>query len=426
MPLKRFSLSGMDCFQLLVDKHARWVGGRGHVAHLLLELNGFLEEWALRETLENHALTRKIFGLRLCTGLFGGLPKWLSNPTLEIVAFDCYNENDGVTVDKRMQTPLNPYEGPPISISLFQTEEGKSSVLFSVSHILFDFRGLQAYLLSLAGKGPEPELFVAVRGKGLKEQIKPFFRAVALAFSEGTPRMVVPPIRKDWKRPVSIRYFHQEFDLEKTALISKNIQQKNLGLTPSICYLAAVANSVNDTLLKIQGPSSFLWIPVPIDSRPKGGAQLSLGNHLSFIFYKLKSKELDSFATTVEAIRQQTVSGLSNGQPASFLAFVDLYKYMPLAFYHPMLLLPSWGKLSSVSFSSLGDVFAPLDEFNGVEVKNIINYPSNTLRPGVTFLFDSYKGKLRITSSWIVDQFEPEKQEDVLKLLEKKLLAAEG
>jgi hypothetical protein len=99
---------------------------------------------------------------------------------------------------------------------------------------------------------------------------------------------------------------------------------------------------------------------------------------------------------------------------------------MPLAFYHPMLLLPSWGKLSSVSFSSLGDVFAPLDEFNGVEVKNIINYPSNTLRPGITFLFDTYKGKLRITSSWIVDQFHSEKQEDTLKMLEKTLLSTEG
>ena len=94
---------------------------------------------------------------------------------------------------------------------------------------------------------------------------------------------------------------------------------------------------------------------------------------------------------------------------------------LKLRFYYQMLKLPSWGKLSSFSFSVLGNTFEGLHSFAGHEIIDIKNYPSNSVTPGITFLFYNYKGCLHLMSSWVKGQYSIEIQNEVLHEIKAQL-----
>ncbi|HMT29708.1 MAG TPA: hypothetical protein PKD91_10545, partial [Bacteroidia bacterium] len=149
----------------------------------------------------------------------------------------------------------------------------------------------------------------------------------------------------------------------------------------------------------------------------KGTADAILFNGLSFLFYKLRPEGLHDFESTAKEIKSQMMDQMRKELPAAFIDFADGYWYMPMPFYAPMLYLPSWGKLSSFSFSVLGNTFQNLSEFMGLKVTNITNYPSNSIAPGITFLFYEFRGELRMMTSWVKGQYSEEEQTEVLKKL---------
>ena len=124
---------------------------------------------------------------------------------------------------------------------------------------------------------------------------------------------------------------------------------------------------------------------------------------------------LKDFESTTAAIKVQMMDQMRKDLPAAFIDFADGYWYMPMPFYAPMLYLPSWGKLSSFSFSVLGNTFQNMNEFMGLKVTNIINYPSNSIAPGITFLFYEFRGELRLMTSWVKNQYTSEEQDRVLE-----------
>ena len=124
---------------------------------------------------------------------------------------------------------------------------------------------------------------------------------------------------------------------------------------------------------------------------------------------------LKDFESTTAAIKAQMMDQMRKDLPAAFIDFADGYWYMPMPFYAPMLYLPSWGKLSSFSFSVLGNTFQNMNEFMGLKVTNIINYPSNSIAPGITFLFYEFRGELRLMTSWVKNQYTSDEQDRVLE-----------
>ncbi|MBL0340146.1 MAG: hypothetical protein IPP71_04025 [Bacteroidetes bacterium] len=145
-------------------------------------------------------------------------------------------------------------------------------------------------------------------------------------------------------------------------------------------------------------------------------------NGLSFLFYKLRPEVLNDLESTTREIKSQMMDQMRKELPAAFIDFADGYWYMPMPFYAPMLYLPSWGKLSSFSFSVLGSTFQNLNEFMGLKVSNIKNYPSNSIAPGITFLFYEFRGELRMMTSWVKGQYSDEEQMAMIKRVMENLV----
>jgi hypothetical protein len=108
--------------------------------------------------------------------------------------------------------------------------------------------------------------------------------------------------------------------------------------------------------------------------------------------------------------------------PQAFIDFTEGYWYMPMPFYYPMMNLPSWGKLSSFSFSTLGNTFTGMNDFLSLPVSEIKNYPSNSISPGFTFLFYEFRGQLRLMTSWVMGQYSNKEQENVINCIKELML----
>jgi hypothetical protein len=139
------------------------------------------------------------------------------------------------------------------------------------------------------------------------------------------------------------------------------------------------------------------------------------------LFYKIPSGGISDLTSLIKELKVQMKDQMRKDMPNAFIDFVEGYKFMPMPFYYPMLNLPSWGKLSSFSFSVLGDTFGDLNTFAGLPVTDIKNYPSNSVSPGITFLFYEYKNQLRVMTSWVKGQYADEVQINVHDYLRKIL-----
>jgi hypothetical protein len=294
--------------------------------------------------------------------------------------------------------------------------------LFTFHHILFDFAGVQAFIKSLAGK-KDIQLFpVNEKPRSFSIRFSAFFKAVFFTFREANRKMTVLEKKLPDKKPSDIVFREVAFSAEETKTINSNLKSLNLETNHSISFLAATAKSIHDNIFSKQKTHNFIWVPVPVNFRKKGNKDAVLFNGLSFLFYKLKPAELRDMNDVITSLRTQMKNQMRNEMPAAFIDFADGYYYMPMPFYYPMMQLPSWGKLSSFSFSVLGNTFVEFNEFMGLPVIDIVNYPSNSTAPGITFLFYEFRGELRMMSSWVKGQYTEEEQANVIRHLRELLL----
>jgi NRPS condensation-like uncharacterized protein len=335
-----------------------------------------------------------------------GFPAWKESPGLSEVVVNI-NTHDGECVpEAALQLSLNPYNGPPIDISAYYLKGNKTAIVFTFCHILFDFSGVQAYIFSLAGLLESNGISIHSDKGNRIGKWRLFFKAVSFVFSRGTVAMQTTRSRIPAKRPVKLKYDLVSFDAVQTDRIQQSIARNGLSFLPSAYFSAVVAKALNDELFKISNESSFLWIPIPVSNRKKENAGILLGNHLSFLFLRLFKSDLSSKRTALDSVKEQMFKSINEKIPDSLAVFCRNYKLMPLPFYYPMLQLPSLGKMSSFSFSMLEEVFPGMQSFMGHKVLQIENHPSNTIQPGITFLFYRLDDKINLSISWLDGQYE--------------------
>jgi len=414
MPAKRIFLHGIDYFQLLIDHHSKKKGGRGHEARLAIFLKGFAGENAVTDTISNNEICQQLSKARISKTFGLGYPSlyFIKEKSAIPVSFHHLNENE--IPDSFLNISVDVYNKPPLHIQVLYFENGNTCLLFTLHHILFDFAGVQSLIASLSGNKDIQLLPDQNSKRPFGIRMTSFFRAVFFTFREANSHMTVPDNPLPKQLPLNVQFREISFSQKETQIIFDNAKRKGLQMNTSIYFLAAVCKSLHDRIFSKQKNHNFLWVPVPVNFRRKGKAGAILFNGLSFLFYKIQRNELADINTVINTIRVQMKEQMRNEMPAAFIDFADGYRFMPMPFYYPMMQLPSLGKLSSFSFSVLGDTFKNQEEFLGLPVLDIKNYPSNSTAPGITFLFYEFRGELKIMSSWVKGQYSHEIQSKVL------------
>ena len=417
MSAKRYFLKGIDYFQLLIDHHNKKKGGLGHEARLAVYLKGKLDKKKFQQTLEANPHYLQLQTIRVSKTFGFGYPS---------ITFTNTKGKIPITFQEIPESSLNiqvkVYKNPPLHIQVFYLSDNTTCILFTFHHILFDFAGVQSFIASLCGKENIPLLPIESKPRPFAKRFKSFFEAVFFTFKEANAKMTIEDKPLPLQKPFLTTYKEITFTEAEKQRIYENASKHGLLLNLGMYLLAGVSKGLHDEIFSKQKRHNFIWAPVPVNVRKKGTADAILFNGLSFLFYKLRPEVLNDLETTTREIKSQMLDQMRKELPAAFIDFADGYWYMPMPFYAPMLYLPSWGKLSSFSFSVLGNTFQNLSEFMGLKITNITNYPSNSIAPGITFLFYEFRGELRMMTSWVKGQYTSEEQDQVLRKVSELLL----
>jgi hypothetical protein len=422
MPGKRVFLPGIDYFQLLIDHHSKRKGGKGHEARLAIYLQGILSQSQVLETVSSNKICQQLSQARISKSFGLGYPSlYFTKTNCEIpITFHTITGNE--IPDANLNLSVDIYTKPPLHLQVLYFENHTTCLLFTLHHILFDFAGVQALVASLSGDENVSLLPAKVKKKLFLVRFNSFFKAVFFTFREANSKMSVLENPLPNLKPFNTVYKEVFFTKDETNKIFSNCNESGLQLQHSIYFLAAVCKSLHENIFSKQVKHQFLWIPVPVNVRKRGSANAVVFNGLTFLFYKLNAEKLNDITVIQNSLRNQMKLQMQQKMPDAFVDFAEGYKFMPMPFYYPMMQLPSLGKLSSFSFSVLGDTFQNTNNFMGLPVLNIKNYPSNSTSPGITFLFYEFRGELKIMSSWVKGQYSVQVQDDVLKLIRNQLL----
>lgn len=415
MSAKRYFLKGIDYFQLLIDHHNKKKGGLGHEARLAVYLDGKLDEHLFLQTLEANAHYQQLQTIRVSKALGLGYPSITFTNSKRIIPVTFLQLNENSIPESALNVEVKVYENPPLHVQVFYLKNNTTCILFTFHHILFDFAGVQSFIASLGGMGNIQLLPAKLNPRPFSKRFKAFFEAVFFTFKEANAKMTVEERSLPKHTPLHTTYREIFFTETEKKQIFVNATKHGLSLNNAMFLLAGVSKGLHDEIFSKQKKHNFLWVPVPVNVRKKGTTDAILFNGLSFLFYKLRPEALKDIESTSKEIKTQMMDQMRKDLPAAFIDFADGYWYMPMPFYAPMLYLPSWGKLSSFSFSVLGKTFQYLNEFMGLKVTNITNYPSNSIAPGITFLFYEFRGELRMMTSWVKGQYSEEEQVRVLE-----------
>jgi hypothetical protein len=418
MSFKRTFLKGVDYFQLLIDHHARRKGGPGHQAHLTVYLQGAPDEQTVVSWLEKNETASQIARARVSKSGGLGYPSVYFIKSSEAFPVQFVHADESRLPEIISSVSIDPFQNAPAQLTVIYFPDHTTCLLFSFSHILFDFAGVQSFIRSLAGMGESPLFPEKVTTEKFAVRFKRFFRAVFFAFREGTRSMTIPERKLPQNKNLRIGYHEYEFSADETIRIYETMGRSGYGLNRSIPEIATVCTSLHQHIFSKQKHHEFIWLPVPVNNRRKGTADAVFFNGLTFLFYKITESELNNASSSQDVavlLTRQMKDQVNQQLPAAFTDFTNGYWYMPMPFYYPMMQLPSWGKLSTFSFSTLGKTFEGVDDMLGCKITNMVNYPSNTITPGITFLFYEYQNKLRIMSSWVKEQYSEEEQKAVMK-----------
>lgn len=390
-------LSGSDYFQLLLDRHHRRYGLQGNVGRFAVTVEGQLDIDQLKQALNGDPIFCWLHSLRLKKQWPLQLPEWIRIPSthpITIEKFEVSQKDDGI-LNALFARDIQPRDDPPFQVDLISREHGHTTLLFTWSHLLMDAQGAE-FLVRYLGDalGDQPiQLFASKNSPlALIKQLKQTQKTRDFIFFE-KKSMPISFLGESGSRQANSYHtlYFSEAETEQIAVHCKHAGAR-FGRSPFL--LAACMHSFSD-LLKRKGKTvTAIWVPVPHNNRKKGTFGPVVGNHLSYLFYRLFPQHLETLQKTVTVIQQQMIDQMRKDIPASFSIMMDLLLRVPLWLYEKIVKSPTHGALASFFFSDTGKTLDDFNVFCGLPVSNAIHYPPNSSHPGFTIIFMDFQQKL--------------------------------
>jgi len=400
---ERLLLSGSDYFQLLLDAHHRQHGLQGNIGRFAIELKGRLNACQLEKTINNDPIFCWLHSLRLKKQWPFQLPQWIQiqfTDPIRIKIFEAPQQENCIP-QELFKFDIQPHFDPPFQLNLIYLEQDQTILLFTWNHILMDSQGAEILVRYLGNAiGDKPIQLLASKNTQLSitEQLKQTQKTRNFIFFEKKSIFISSLEKLDSK---GINNYHSLcFSEIETAQIIANCKRAGARFGRSPFLLAACMHSFRDLLKRKGRTNTTLWVPVPQNNRKKGACGPLVGNHLSFLFYRLFPQHLENMQKTVDVIEQQMIDQMRQDIPASFSIMMDLLLRLPLWLYRKIVKSPTKGTLASFFFSDTGKTLEDFNVFCGLPVSNAIHYPPNSSHPGFTIIFMNFQKKLQVIMAY--------------------------
>lgn len=387
-------LTATDCFILALEKHIHNKGTSGNTCRYVFELEGKLDIDAFKQTLKNNKETQHLASFAMHkSGLFS-VPKWKLNNNIDIDV--TVHESDSFLPYSILNKIITSDTAPLFCFDVIQRSNGNSTLVFSWNHLIMDGYGAVLYLKLLNNIGNDKSFI----GKNYKTKINyhTFKEAIKakLYLSDSSKKQTsgVSPNKHFEKVTQKIKVV--TFTKEETIQIDSIAPKLGSKFGRSPYFLACAARSVKEILKQRNNTVNDFWIPVPQNQRKKGAMGPLLGNHLSFLFYRINSSLLDSIEKSVKDINEQMVTQVRKGIPKAYDVLMNYLKRIPSGWYYNLIKGPQGDSLSGFLFTLAEDHPSELLKFGNQKVLNALSFPPNTYPPGLTFAFLRFEEKLQL------------------------------
>lgn len=396
-------LNGSDYFQLLLDSHYRQYGSQGNISRFAVKVKGRLDACHLEQAVNNDPVFHWLSSLRLKRPFPFRLPRWKQVKSISSIPVSVHEAGPDTQhiPDQCFTQDIQPCSAPPFLLDLVYYPDNHTLLLFSWSHILMDSQGAEVLIrhLGKATGGKAIQLLAAEEIKiSLAQQLKHAQKIRDFMFHDGQKTTISLLTDNPCCRPgphYTNHYHLIRFSEDETNRIIDNCSKKGVQFGRSSFLLAATIHGFHDLLERKGKKNLNIWIPLPQNQRKKGALGPLVGNQLSYLFYRIFPRHLESMQRTVEAIRQQMIDQMRCGIPTSFSNMMTLLRRLPLRLYEWIVKSPTQGALASFFFSDTGKTLDDLTLFCGLPVCDAIHYPPHSSNPGFTIIYMNFHHQLQ-------------------------------
>ncbi len=379
---------------MLLDRHHRRQGMQGNVSRFAVEVQGRLDAAVLERSVNDDPLFRWLHSLRLKRRLPFQLPQWKQVKTARHIKIASH---ESPTIpDALFETDIRPHSDPPFRLDLVFHKNNKTTLLFTWNHVLTDAQGAEILIRKLGDAigGGQLQLFAKQEPElPIMEQVEQARKVRDFMF-DGQETGISLLVEKSGSRQAN-RYRVLRFSGAETERVNANCKRYGIRFGRSPLLLAAAMRSFH-ILLKHKGKTNHnIWVPIPQNQRKKGVWGPLVGNHVSYLFYRLFPQHLETMQSTADAIGQQMVGQMRSGIPASYGIMMGLSRRLPLWLYGYIAKSPTKGALASFFFSDTGNTLDDFTTFCGLPVSDAVHYPPNGGYPGFTVVFMGFQEKLQ-------------------------------
>jgi len=380
-------LNGADYLMLAFDYELRRRHYAGYSCQILVELSAPLDPESLRQRL-GAVLARFPFLAARPTGLL--LPYWKlchGTPTVRR-----HPDEPGIR-ERLFNEPLATHRGELLRFDLVGND-----IVFTWAHVLMDARAAEHFLLELgrndlAAVTDAPSIVelhpVAKQLAGARqatEYIDQFAKIPARPFRQ--PDRCVPPL---------LKYRIERFTVAETARIRDNAT-RTCGFLNLAQYDAAASIMELHRLHERLGSGSPSYVfAVPVGLRPKGSWTPLFSNQIAMLMQQVFPNQLDTLANTVTALKAQTEHALRHGHLSNYILLAEFSRYLPLPVCVAIMKRSLGGELASIFYGDAGTLNAPLLDFLGVPVVDVVHIGAVPEAPGLGVIFGRFRNQLRLT-----------------------------
>jgi len=382
---KIYSLSGIDSFMLALEKHHKSNKTSSNICRYVIDLDGVLSPTRLESELKENEIVMWL--CKLYVSEFLTKKKWErhNNALISVNEFD---ETKEYISDAILANPIDKSIAPLLRFDIQKLKESKSRLIMSWHHLLMDGHGAVLLLKSLGNilGDLSSEGYDTIQDKkSLKKALKAKF------FLSSTSKGAISDGFDINKEKGNSKLEIINFSEKDCTSIKENALSCGAIYGPSTFFLSCVSITMKNLLARRGRKKVNFWLPVPNDRRKKGANSPILGNHLSFLFYRIHHQSMVDLKSLVKSLNEQMIHQIKAEMPSSYDSLMYFIKKTPSNLYYHWIKGPKGKSLSSFLFTVAAKHPESLKELFGLKITNAISLPPNTYPPGITFAFNTFE-----------------------------------
>jgi hypothetical protein len=185
-----------------------------------------------------------------------------------------------------------------------------------------------------------------------------------------------------------------ELSSQETAAVWQTCKKYRCELSRGAFLIGASALALRTILSAATDYEQSVIAALPSDTRRKGVLGPIFPNYLTVFLFRMCLSRASSLSAQTELLRLQTQQIVESGAHRKMKQLIEMLVDLRTSLAKSLLLYPADKGFASFVVSYTGESLVP-DFFMGRRVIDFVHYPPNVIPPGLSVVFNEFRGRLR-------------------------------